>query len=79
VTRSEGGPRFSGEVRGRVFALYESVSQGGRAVSVALAGALSEVVGLRAMVYAVGALTLACAVLLPSARPCAAWPAAKAR
>ncbi len=57
------------EVRGRVFALYESVSQGGRAVSVALAGALSEVVGLRAMFYAVGALTLACAVLLALSPP----------
>jgi MFS family permease len=57
------------EVRGRVFALYESVSQGGRAVSVALAGALSEVVGLRAMFYTVGALTLACAVLLALSPP----------
>jgi MFS family permease len=57
------------EVRGRVFALYESVSQGGRAVSVALAGALSELVGLRAMFYAVGALTLACAVLLALSPP----------
>jgi predicted MFS family arabinose efflux permease len=57
------------EVRGRVFALYESVSQGGRAVSVALAGALSDRVGLRAMVYAVGALTLACAVLLALSPP----------
>ncbi len=57
------------EVRGRVFALYESVSQGGRAVSVALAGALSELVGLRSMFYAVGALTLACAVLLALSPP----------
>jgi predicted MFS family arabinose efflux permease len=57
------------EVRGRVFALYESVSQGGRAVSVALAGALSDRVGLRAMVYAVGALALACAVLLALSPP----------
>lgn len=57
------------EVRGRVFALYESVSQGGRAVSVALAGALSEVVGLRPMFYAVGALTLVCAALLAISPP----------
>jgi MFS transporter, DHA3 family, macrolide efflux protein len=52
------------EVRGRVFALYESVSQGGRAVSVALAGALSEIVSLRVMFYGVGVLTLALAALL---------------
>jgi hypothetical protein len=52
------------EFRGRVFALYESVSQGGRAISVALAGGISEVVGLRWMFYSVGAMTLACAVAL---------------
>lgn len=57
------------EVRGRVFALYESVSQGGRAVSVALAGALADRVGLRPMFSAVGALTLACAVLLALSPP----------
>jgi DHA3 family macrolide efflux protein-like MFS transporter len=52
------------EVRGRVFSLYESVSQGARAIAVALAGGLSEVVGLRWMFYGVGLLTLACAAAL---------------
>lgn len=52
------------EFRGRVYALYDSVSQGGRAISVALAGALSEVVGLRLMFYAVGILTVGCALAL---------------
>ncbi len=52
------------EVRGRVFALYESVSQGGRALAVALAGGLSEVLGLRLLFYTTGALTLAVALAL---------------
>lgn len=52
------------ELRGRVFALYDSVSQGGRAISVALAGAISEFVSLHLMFYSVGAITLAFAALL---------------
>ena len=52
------------ELRSRVFALYGSVSQSGRAVSVALAGGLFEVVGLRLTFYGVGALTIACAAVL---------------
>jgi DHA3 family macrolide efflux protein-like MFS transporter len=52
----------SDELRGRVFALYESVSQGGRAIAVALAGGLSEIVGLRHMFAAVGVLTVLCAL-----------------
>lgn len=59
------------ELRGRVFALYESVSQGGRAISVVLAGALSERIGLHVMFYVVGILTVTCALALaadPSVR-----------
>lgn len=56
------------ELRGRVFALYGSVSQGGRAVSVALAGAVSEWAGLRPMFYVTGILTVLCAVALASSR-----------
>jgi DHA3 family macrolide efflux protein-like MFS transporter len=52
------------ELRGRVFALYDSITNGGRAISVALAGGLSEVMGLRLMFYVVGGLTVACAVAL---------------
>jgi MFS family permease len=47
-------------MRGRVFAVYESVSQGGRAVAVALSGVLADLVGVSSLFLAVGVLVLIC-------------------
>jgi DHA3 family macrolide efflux protein-like MFS transporter len=45
-------------MRGRVFALYESVSQGGRAIAVALSGVLADLIGVSSLFLAVGVLVL---------------------
>jgi MFS transporter, DHA3 family, macrolide efflux protein len=51
-------------MRGRVFAVYESVSQGGRAIAVALSGVLADLVGVAALFVAVGILVLICGAAL---------------
>lgn len=51
-------------MRGRVFAVYESVSQGGRAIAVALSGVLADLVGVSALFFAVGILVLICGAAL---------------
>jgi len=52
------------QMRGRVFAVYESVSQGGRAVAVALSGLLADVFGVSWLFLAVGVLVLICGAAL---------------
>ena len=52
------------ELRGRVFSLYESVSQGGRAISVAFAGVLADLVSERVIFYVVGICTILCGMAL---------------
>lgn len=52
------------EMRGRVFAVYESVSQGGRAIAVALSGVLADLIGVSLLFLAVGALVLCCGAAL---------------
>ncbi len=47
-------------MRGRVFAVYESVSQGGRAIAVALSGVLADLIGVSSLFLAVGVLVLIC-------------------
>jgi hypothetical protein len=47
-------------MRGRIFAVYESVSQGGRAIAVALSGVLADVLGVASLFLAVGVLVLLC-------------------
>lgn len=47
-------------MRGRVFAVYESVSQGGRAIAVALSGVLADLIGVSWLFLAVGVLVLIC-------------------
>ncbi|MHB8647645.1 MAG: MFS transporter, partial [Thermomicrobiales bacterium] len=47
-------------MRGRVFAVYESVSQGGRAIAVALSGVLADLFGVSSLFLAVGVLVLVC-------------------
>jgi MFS family permease len=51
-------------MRGRVFAVYESVSQGGRAIAVALSGVLADLVGVSVLFLAVGILVLICGTAL---------------
>jgi MFS transporter, DHA3 family, macrolide efflux protein len=48
------------QMRGRVFAVYESVSQGGRAIAVALSGVLADLIGVSSLFLAVGVLVLIC-------------------
>ncbi len=48
------------EMRGRVFAVYESVSQGGRAVAVAVSGVLADLIGVSHLFLIVGVLVLVC-------------------
>jgi MFS family permease len=52
------------EMRGRVFAVYESVSQGGRAVAVAASGILADTLGIGRVFLGVSALVLLCALTL---------------
>ena len=51
-------------MRGRVFAVYESVSQGGRAIAVALSGVLADLFGVASLFLAVGVLVLFCGGVL---------------
>lgn len=51
-------------MRGRVFAVYESVSQGGRAIAVALSGVLADLIGVSSLFLAVGILVLCCGAAL---------------
>ncbi|MCA1724239.1 MAG: MFS transporter [Thermomicrobia bacterium] len=48
------------DMRGRVFAVYESISQGGRAIAVALSGVLADLIGVSPLFLTVGVLVLIC-------------------
>lgn len=52
------------DMRGRVFAVYESVSQGGRAIAVAASGVLADTAGIARVFLGVSVLVLICALTL---------------
>lgn len=52
------------DMRGRVFAVYESVSQGGRAIAIAASGVLADVIGVSHLFLVVAVLVLVCATAL---------------